>query len=263
MRRAIRSGLDDARRHPLLESSARSPIKEANRIAGGLEAEIAPLEKLSRDEFRLRWRNRWGRLAPALFSRGLLFRLMAYRVQAEAFGDLDGRTVRLLDRLAGDAVGKSSSGAYSGDHQSDGAKVGAAGASSVRQPSEPLILKPGALLTREWKNRIERAMVVKDGFAWNGETYGNLSAVAFAITGTKWNGHRFFGVRPQDRIGSHAPNAEEKRDKRAIRASVASHRRAGEGHRSSHTRQHSEGDEANVGEVAAEKRTDRASRAAP
>ena len=56
-------------------------------------------------------------------------------------------------------------------------------------------LKPGAILTREWNGRDHRVMVVNEGFAWNGETYDSLSDVAFAITGTKWNGPRFFGLR--------------------------------------------------------------------
>jgi hypothetical protein len=51
---------------------------------------------------------------------------------------------------------------------------------------------------------METVMVVADGFAWNGKAFDSLSAVAKAITGTKWNGHRFFGVRPQDRV---APDA--------------------------------------------------------
>ena len=72
--------------------------------------------------------------------------------------------------------------------------------SSARAAYEPLILKPGALLIREWQGRLERVTVVDDGFAWNGATYASLSAVAFAITGTKWNGHRFFGVRRRDRV---------------------------------------------------------------
>ena len=91
MRRAIRSGRDAARRGPLSKSSAAAPRNEAIPVVAGLEAELAALEQLSLDELRLRWRNRWGRLAPALLSRGLLVRLMAYRLQSEAFGDLDGR----------------------------------------------------------------------------------------------------------------------------------------------------------------------------
>jgi Protein of unknown function (DUF2924) len=53
----------------------------------------------------------------------------------------------------------------------------------------------GALPAREWNGRLERVMVLDKGFAWNGETYGSLSQVAKAMTGTSWNGHRFFGLR--------------------------------------------------------------------
>jgi hypothetical protein len=52
-------------------------------------------------------------------------------------------------------------------------------------------LTPGTVLTREWDRRSQRVMVMADGFAWNGQTYDSLSKVAFAITGTKWNGPRF------------------------------------------------------------------------
>jgi hypothetical protein len=52
-------------------------------------------------------------------------------------------------------------------------------------------LKPGALLAREWNGRLERVMILDEGFVWNGETYGSLSQVAKAMTGTSWNGHRF------------------------------------------------------------------------
>ena len=56
-------------------------------------------------------------------------------------------------------------------------------------------LTPGTVLVREWDRRSQRVMVMSDGFAWNGQTYDSLSKVAFAITGTKWNGPRFFGLR--------------------------------------------------------------------
>ena len=52
--------------------------------------------------------------------------------------------------------------------------------------------------TREWDRRSQRVMVMADGFAWNGQTYDSLSKVAFAITGTKWNGPRFFGLRDKE-----------------------------------------------------------------
>src|SRR6266446_4844577 len=59
-------------------------------------------------------------------------------------------------------------------------------------------LTPGTVLVREWDQRSQRVMVMSDGFAWNGKTYDSLSKVAFAITGTKWNGPRFFGLRDKE-----------------------------------------------------------------
>jgi len=154
-----------------------------------IDAELAVLQGLGLEELRLQWRNRWGRLAPAHLSRALLFRLMAYRIQADAFGDLDRQTAKMLDRLAAKEIE---------DRASVETKAAEASNPSIPSPSKtrgsesPLVLKPGALLTREWQGRIERVMALEDGFAWNGKTYASLSAVAFAITGVKWNGHRFF-----------------------------------------------------------------------
>ena len=160
-----------------------------------LEAELAELDRLPLDDLRLRWRNNWGRQAPAHLSRGLLFRVMAYRLQAEAFGDLDRKIIRMLERIANGAAERladNGSAPRSSDEHAE-SKV-----SSARATYEPLVLKSGTLLIREWQGRLERVTVVDDGFAWNGATYTSLSAAAFAITRTKWNGHRFFGVRHRD-----------------------------------------------------------------
>src|SRR5207253_10331728 len=59
-------------------------------------------------------------------------------------------------------------------------------------------LTPGTVLVRDWDRKSQRVMVMADGFAWNGKTYDSLSKVAFAITGTRWNGPRFFGLRDKD-----------------------------------------------------------------
>jgi Protein of unknown function (DUF2924) len=154
-----------------------------------INAEIETMGRLGLEELRLRWRNRWGRLAPAHLSRGLLFRLMAYRIQADAFGDLDRQTARLLDRLAAKETEDDSLGATAA---ADASKLSSAPALKKLLPESPLLLKPGALLTREWRGRIERVMALDAGFAWNGKTYASLSAVAFDITGVKWSGRRFF-----------------------------------------------------------------------
>jgi hypothetical protein len=58
-----------------------------------------------------------------------------------------------------------------------------------------LELLPGTVLTREWSGHNHRVMVVSEGYTWDGQTYDSLSKIAYAITGTKWNGPRFFGLR--------------------------------------------------------------------
>lgn len=139
-----------------------------------LEDEIARLRDLDLPTLRARWRTLFRRKAPEHLPRHLLFRILAYRLQAERLGDLEKETVRLLDRIA------------SGN--------GGDGSSSV--PGKPFrLLKPGSALVREWDGARHRVEVLDKGFAWNGKTYGSLSAVAFAITGTRWSGPRFFGLR--------------------------------------------------------------------
>ena len=64
-------------------------------------------------------------------------------------------------------------------------------------------IPPGTILAREWNGRMQRVAVLADGFAWNGNTYSSLSKVAQAITGTRWNGPKFFGLRekpPRKRV---------------------------------------------------------------
>jgi hypothetical protein len=129
-----------------------------------------------------------GGSAPAHLPRGLLLRVLAYRMQVAALGDLDKATQRLLRSSQDDGVG------------SPGVPF------ETRRPAtrEGTSLKPGTLLVREWKGKPERVMVLENGFAWNGETYRSLSQIAKAMTGTNWNGHRFFGLRsarPQSKTG--------------------------------------------------------------
>ena len=144
---------------------------------GSVEAEVARLRDLDLAGLRRRWRMVSGRSAPQHLSRALLQRALAYRIQAKAHGDLDRATVRLLDGLA-------RSGTKRGD---------------VPLP-ELRPVKPGTLLVREWHGTLQRVTALEDGFAWNGTTYKSLSEVARAITGTNWNGPRFFGLR-QSRPG--------------------------------------------------------------
>jgi Protein of unknown function (DUF2924) len=150
------------------------PANDSRVVA--LENEIAHLRGLDLGGLRARWRSLTGRAAPSHLPKTLLLRVLAYRVQAAALGDVDKPTIRLLDRIADEALA--------------GKRV------EVPVPDRAG-LKPGTVLVREWEGTPERVMVLADGFAWNGGTYPSLSKVARAITGTRWNGPRFFGLRDQ------------------------------------------------------------------
>jgi hypothetical protein len=143
-----------------------------------LGAEIASLRDLDLPALRRRWRVVFGKKAPEHLSRSLLQRILAYRVQAQALGDLDRETVRFLDRLAKEK-----------------------GSGPIPVP-EQRSMKPGTLLVREWEGTVQRVTVLEEGIAWNGATYRSLSEVARAITGTNWNGPRFFGLRTRKRVGA-------------------------------------------------------------
>jgi hypothetical protein len=152
-----------------------------------VEDEIAHLRGLDLRGIRSRWQSVFGRPAPAHLTRHLLVAVIAYRLQADRFGDLDHATRQVLDRT----VAKEAEPA-----------MAARLASLDQKRSE---LAPGTVLVREWDRQSQRVMVMADGFAWNGQTYDSLSKVAFAITGTKWNGPRFFGLRDkEDRSATEA-----------------------------------------------------------
>jgi hypothetical protein len=144
------------------------------------KAEIARLRDLDNRDLRKRWHAVFGRPPPAHLPRHLLFRILAYRLQADRNGDLDGENKYLLDRSESPE------------------KAGQKAAEMVRVAE----VRPGTVLGREWNGRMQRVSVLADGFAWNGKTYPSLSQVAFAITGTRWNGPRFFGLRDKQEKGS-------------------------------------------------------------
>jgi hypothetical protein len=150
-----------------------------------IEIEIARLRDLDLGALRIRWQGVTGRAAPIHVPKHLLFAMLAYRLQSETLGDLDAGLVQLLKRAA------------SASSTSEVMPLTA----KLDQRNQELL--QGAILTREWNGHDHRVMVVGNGFAWEGKIYDSLSRVAFAITGTKWNGPRFFGLRAA--IAERAP----------------------------------------------------------
>jgi len=135
--------------------------------AAAIEAEVDQVRSLGIGALRQRWRLMSGAPPPKGLTKDIIARMIADRIQREAFGGLDRETVRLLDRLAR-------------GRKPDGLNR---------------CLKAGTVLVREYQGERHTVTVVPGGFSWQDSTYLSLSAIARAITGTPWNGPRFFGLR--------------------------------------------------------------------
>ena len=130
-----------------------------------LEQELSRIAALSIESLRSLWRDRHGKDAPASLTKDLLARVLAHQLQTEQLGDLDVATRRMLNA------------------------IGRPGTPPTRW------LKVGSIIAREYAGALHEVMVTPQGFCWHGETFTSLSTIALRITGTSWNGARFFGVR--------------------------------------------------------------------
>jgi hypothetical protein len=130
-------------------------------------------------------RSSWSTLAH--LPKHLQTAIISYRRQADQSGDLDPAIRQFLDRIVEKETPESVM-----------AKLVAFDRGRVE-------LKAGTILSREWNGITQRAIVVEDGFLWEGTRYDSLSAIAFAITGTRWSGPRFFGLRDNTVGGEDGP----------------------------------------------------------
>lgn len=137
-----------------------------------VEAELNRLPKTPIVELRKRYRELFRAEPPKAFGPDLLRRSIAQTIQEKAYGGLLPSTRRLLDQM-----------------------VKAAAAKPNGRLELPQRIKPGSELVRTWQRKTYRVVVLANGFSHGGKTYASLSEIAFAITGTKWNGPRFFGLR--------------------------------------------------------------------
>ena len=141
-------------------------IRQGSAPAGAtdLAAELVRIAALDTSELRSLWLKMTGKPPSRQLAGDLLRRMVMHRVQERSLGSLDRKLAVMLDRFA------------------DGSRL------------PPTRLKLGTVLVREHDGALHQVMVLPDGYAWNGRVLPSLSAAANAITGTKWNGHRFFGL---------------------------------------------------------------------
>jgi hypothetical protein len=146
--------------------------QQLNDADPSVESELDRLPTLPIAGLRMRYRELLRTEPSKAFGPDLLRRSIAYRIQEKAYGGLSAPNRRLLDQL-----------------------VKAAVATPNGRLELPRRIKPGSELVRTWKGKTYRVIVTAEGFAYDGKTYARLSEIASDITGTKWNGPRFFGLR--------------------------------------------------------------------
>jgi hypothetical protein len=137
-----------------------------------VEDELDRLAAMPIAQLRVRYREVFLTDPPKAFGPDLLRRSIAHRIQEKAYGGLSSATRRLLDQVVTAAMTKPNG-----------------------RLELPRRIKPGSELVRSWKGKTYRVMVMADGFAHDGRSFTSLSEIASEITGTKWNGPRFFGLR--------------------------------------------------------------------
>ncbi len=162
-------------------------MKKISKIKGEpqqLLKQLDHLRQLDPDELRKRWRNLFGSEPPPRLRSSLMVQAIAYRLQEKALGRLKPATCRLLERVADDVAA----------HR------------QLSPASEKIRLRAGTVLLREWHGTKHQVSVLKDGFLYRSKRYRSLSQIARAITGSRWSGPLFFGLKSSrtEQIGGAA-----------------------------------------------------------
>ena len=139
--------------------------------SGRLASELAGLLNLERQALMEQWRSVYGTEPPTRTRDNFLIRAIAYRMQELAFGGVKPATRKFLERTAENA------------------------AAGQEMSPPPIVIKPGTRLLREWHGITHEVVVHEDGVMFKGKRYRSLSEVARAITGARWSGPLFFGLK--------------------------------------------------------------------
>ena len=144
-------------------------------MTDSIPARLAALKSMALPEMKAEWRTLFG-TAPPAYNRRFLESRLAYRIQELAYGGLKPETLRRLE-----ALGEQ----YDGDNVTT---------RRIRHEARPVA---GTRLVREYRGVEHTVTVLADGYEWEGRPYRSLSAIARAITGTRWNGLVFWGLKRQ------------------------------------------------------------------
>ncbi len=142
--------------------------------------------------------------APQSFHRQFLVRQIAWRLQAKVEGGLDEETRQYALAIARDCPHATRIEQNAARRQ-NGASPDARAAVRLSRRDERLPM-PGSLLVREIGGETHVVKVLRDGFDYGGRVFRSLSAIAQEITGTKWNGFRFFGLAKEEGCATHTRN---------------------------------------------------------
>ena len=153
-------------------ASKRDAFADMDQAAIDIAKALARFLELTIFELRGEWRRLHRMPPPTRLSRDLLIRGITYKLQERAYGGLSMATARKLEQAA---AGPPSRGAA--------------------KPTPSVSLRPGTRLVREWHGVTHMVLILADGIEWRGQRYRSLSVVARKITGARWSGPRFFGLR--------------------------------------------------------------------
>ena len=169
-----------------MDSGARLRQEDAA-VDDAVGMEIESLRRLKTGELRTRYRDLFGEASPS-FSRAHLFRRIAWRLQAETEGELSERARRRASELANDSDLRLRA------PRSFWREIEGHGESPTRDPRLP---PTDTVLERVYQGQILRVTVLANGFEYHGKPYASLSAIAHRVTGTRWNGFHFFGLKQE------------------------------------------------------------------
>ena len=165
-------------------ASKRGAFADMNKAAIDIAQALARLSELTIFELRGEWRRLHRMPPPMRLSRDLLTRGISYKLQERAYGGLSTATARKLEQADADSLSRGSV-----------------------TPAPLISSRPGTRLVREWRGVTHMVLIHADGIEWRGQRYRSLSLVARKITGARWSGPRFFGLRQRPRDSTSTARA--------------------------------------------------------